>query len=206
MVKLDGDCKISVRDGKERKDRTVYVTDTTVRALQEYLVVRGEGSGDHVFLFLNAPLNASFILSRLKSAGKRVGVRVYPHRLRYTCASQLLNAGCRITSIQRFMGHKKLNTTMIYARAYDKNVAEDYFKAMERVEQRLNIVPVKEEPKSEYSVVNVQERSQVIVWVERLAALPELCQQERLEIAEGLKQVLCLNYASQLSPPMVFAG
>ena len=68
-----GDRKVSVRDGKERKDRTVYVTDTTVRALQEYLVVRGEGSGDHVFLFLNAPLNASFILSRLKSAGKRVG-------------------------------------------------------------------------------------------------------------------------------------
>ena len=45
---------------------------------------------------------------------------------------------------------------MIYACAYDKNVAEDYFKAMERVEQRLNIVPVKEEPKSEYSVVNVR--------------------------------------------------
>jgi hypothetical protein len=60
----------------------------------------------------------------------------------------LLNAGCRITSIQRFLGHKKLNTTMIYARAHDKNVTEDYFRAMERVEQWLNFIPErKEEPK-----------------------------------------------------------
>lgn len=105
----------------------------------ECLTVRDEGSGDDIFLFLNVPLNASFILSRLKSAGKRVGVKVYPHRLRHTCATQLLNAGCRITSIQRFLGHKKLNTTMIYARAHDKNVAEDYFKAMERVEKQLDL-------------------------------------------------------------------
>ena len=197
--------KITIRDGKGRKDRTVYATDNAIRALQEYLAVRGEGSGDHVFLFLNAPLNASFILSRLKTAGVRVGVKVYPHRLRHTCATQLLNAGCRITSIQRFLGHKKLNTTMIYARAHDKNVAEDYFRAMERVEQRLNVIPVKEEEPKESSIVNVPERAQVIVWVERLA-LPELCQQERLEIAEYLKQALAINYASQLSPPMIYAG
>jgi len=119
------------------------------------------------------------------------------------CATQLLNAGCRITSIQRFLGHKKLNTTMIYARAHDKNVAEDYFRAMERVEQRLNILlERKEEPRSENTVVKEQERAQVIVWVERLA-LPELCQQERLEIAECLKQALSISYASQLSPLMV---
>ena len=94
---------------------------------------------------------------------------------------------------------------MIYARAHDKNVAEDYFKAMERVEQRLNVVPVKKEEPRESSIVNVPERSQVIVWVERLA-LPELCQQERLEIAESLKQVLSISYASPLLPPVVYAG
>jgi hypothetical protein len=44
----------------------------------------------------------------------------------------------------------------------------------------------------------------VIVWVERLA-LPELCQQERMEIAYDLKRVLSLNYASLLSPLVVCA-
>jgi integrase/recombinase XerD len=50
---------------------------------------------------------------RIRAAGDRVGVHAYPHRLRHTCATQLLNAGCRITSIQAFLGHKKLNTTLI---------------------------------------------------------------------------------------------
>ena len=93
---------------------------------------------------------------------------------------------------------------MIYARAYDQSVADDYFAAMERVEQRLEILPPKEE-ESKDEVVNVQGRAQVLVWVERLA-LSELCQKERLEIAESLKQALSLSYANQLSSPMAYAA
>jgi site-specific recombinase XerD len=116
--------------------------------------VRGDGSGDHVFLYRNAPLSKDLIRSRLKTIGKRVGVKVYPHRLRHTTATQLLNAGCRITSIQAFLGHKKLNTTLIYARAYDQTVAEDYFAAMSRVEQRMEIASVpKPEPETKDEVV-----------------------------------------------------
>jgi integrase/recombinase XerD len=97
-----GQKRLSVRDGKGKKDRTVYLTETAIHALQEYLAVRGEGSGDHVFLYRNAPLSKDLIRCRLKSTGERIGVKVYPHRLRHTCATQLLNAGCRVTSIQRF--------------------------------------------------------------------------------------------------------
>lgn len=114
-----GQKRLSVRDGKGRKDRTVYLTETIIHASQEYLAVRGEGSGDHVFLFRNAPLRKDILRDQIKHAGERVGVKVYPHRLRHTCATQLLNAGCRVTSIQRFLGHKKLSSTMIYAKAHD---------------------------------------------------------------------------------------
>jgi len=134
-----GQKRLSVRDGKGKKDRTVYLTETAIHALQKYLAVRGEGSGDHVFLYRNAPLKRDLIHSQLKAAGERIGVKVYCHRLRHTCATQLLNAGCRVTSIQRFLGHKELSSTMVYARAHDQTVAEDYFAAMERVEQRLDI-------------------------------------------------------------------
>ena len=197
--------RLSVRNGKGLKDRTVYLTDSVLLAMQEYLGMRGEGSGDHVFLSRNAPLSKDYIRSRLKTIGTRIGVKVYPHRLRHTCATQLLNAGCRITSIQAFLGHKKLNTTMIYARAYDQTVAEDYFAAMSRVEQRLEIAPAPEqEPETEDEVVKVPERAQLLAWVERLA-LPELCQKERVEITERLKQVLSLNHAGGHSPPVAFA-
>jgi site-specific recombinase XerD len=121
---------VSIRDGKGRKDRTVYISNTTIHALQEYLVVRGKGPGDHVFRYRNAALKKDFIRSRIQASGERVGVRVYPHKLRHTCATQLLNAGCRVTSIQRFLGHKKLNTTMIYASVHNQTLAKDYFGAI----------------------------------------------------------------------------
>ena len=131
--------QLSVREGKGRKDRTVYLTKVTVEALKDYLVIRGEGSGDHVFLYRNAPLKKDLIRAQLKYAGERAGVKVHPHRLRHTCATQLLNAGCRITSIQQILGHKKISTTMVYARAHDQTVAEDYFAAMEKVERRFEM-------------------------------------------------------------------
>ncbi len=43
-----------------------------------------------------------------------VGICAIAHRLLHIVATQLLNAGCRITSIQKFLGHKKLSTAMIY--------------------------------------------------------------------------------------------
>jgi hypothetical protein len=130
-------------------------------------------------------------------------VKVYPHRLRHTCATQLLNAGCRITSIQAFLGHKRLNTTMIYARVHDQNVAQDYFAAMNRVEQRMEIAPVVQEAENE--VVKVPENVQILVWVEQLAQ-PDLCQRERVEIADRLKQALTWNMASAFAPPLAVAA
>jgi site-specific recombinase XerD len=191
--------RLSVRDGKGKKDRTVYLTETAIRAVQDFLVVRGDGSGDHVFLYRNAPLKKDIVRAQLKYAGERVGVKVFPHRLRHTCATQLLNAGCRVTSIQRFLGHKELSSTMIYARAHDQTVAEDYFAAMGRVEEMLEIVPVlPEAPWSENEIFNVQSPDQVLFLIERLA-LSELCQMERLEIVERLKQRLFLSFGCQLS-------
>jgi site-specific recombinase XerD len=198
--------RIDILDGKGRKDRTVYVADAACHALKAYLAVRGDGFGKHVFLYRNAFLKKDLIHARIKYAGERVGVKVYPHRLRHTCATQLLNAGCRITSIQKFLGHKKINTTMIYAKVLDPTLAEDYFAAMSRVEQRLEIEPnPKQEPAPENEFVNVLPRTQLLAWAERLA-LPELCQKERVEIAENLKRVLSLNLTSQLAPPTACAG
>jgi hypothetical protein len=84
-------------------------------------------------------LTRCFIGCRIKAAGERTGVSVYAHRLRHTCATQLLNAGCRITSIQKYLGHKEIGTTMIYARVLDQTMADDYFKAMEKIEQQITL-------------------------------------------------------------------
>jgi integrase/recombinase XerD len=178
--------KLSVRNGKGMKDRNVYMTDTTVHALRAYLAVRGQGPSDHVFLYRNQALKKDLARSRIKDAGKRVGVKVYPHKLRHTTATQLLNAGCPVTSIQKFLGHKKLNTTMVYARAYDATVEADYFAAMGRIEQRLELTP---EPEPGSQPLQEGEREQLLALTEQLSE-PELSLEGRLEIVFQIRGLL----------------
>ena len=84
---------------------------------------------------------------------------------------------------------------MIYARAHDQNVADDYFAAMQRIEQRLDVAPAAPdgisppEPAKKDEVIKVQDREQLVAWVELLSQ-PELSQAERLSIAWQLKQAL----------------
>jgi site-specific recombinase XerD len=188
--------RLIVRQSKGMKDRAVFMTDTTVRAIQEYLVVRGPGPTDHVFLYRNQPVCKDLIRSRIKAAGSRVGVKVSPHRLRHTAATQLLNAGCRVTSIQRLLGHKALNTTMIYARVHDKTVAEDYYGAMGEVEKRLvlpgqacqNELPLEQ-----------SERLQLLEIAKQLAK-PDLADNLRLEMVASMRDVLVGSTAALFTP------
>lgn len=82
----------------------------------------------------HAALKKDLLRSRIKALGQQAGVAVTPHQLRHTFATQLLNAGCRITSIQHLLGHRDLSSTLVYARVHDHTLAADYFEAMWRVE------------------------------------------------------------------------
>ncbi|NLE62112.1 MAG: tyrosine-type recombinase/integrase, partial [Planctomycetes bacterium] len=183
--------KLMVRKGKGLSDRAVYLTDTVVAAVQAYLPVRGLGPTDHLFLYRNAPVCKDLIRSRLKAAGEWVGVKVYPHRLRHTTATQLLNAGCRVTSIQKFLGHKRLNSTMVYARVHDQTVADDYYSAMERVEQRLQIAPPAEAADEDKNgkPLNDDEREQLLDLIGKLVD-PDLSCEVRIELVNQMRHVL----------------
>ena len=126
-----------IRQSKGLKDRTVYLTETAVAAIEDYLTVRGPSNSDHLFLYRHRPVSKDLIRGRLKAAGERTGVKVTPHMLRHTFATQLLNVGCKITTIQALLGHSKLNSTMIYARVHDQTVAKDYYTAMTNIEAKL---------------------------------------------------------------------
>jgi hypothetical protein len=178
---------LTVRRGKGLLDRTVFLTPSVVRVLQAYLPMRGPGPTEHVFLYRNQALSKDLIPGRLKACGSRVGVPVYAHRLRHTCATQLLNAGCRITSIQKFLGHRRINTTLTYARAHDQTVAEDYFTAMGSVEKRLDLFGEEVEKTSE--PLREEERVELLSLAGQLAQ-PEVSVKQRMEIAFRMCQML----------------
>jgi site-specific recombinase XerD len=127
--------RLFIRDGKWRQGRAVYLTDAALDALRMYLAMRGTDQlGGFVFVRNGMPLQKNFIAKRLNRIGEQIDVYVSPHRLRHTFATQLLNVGCKVTSIQRLLGHTNLNTTMTYARAFDRTVMTDYFTAIDILE------------------------------------------------------------------------
>jgi hypothetical protein len=181
--------KLMVRHGKGLRDRPVYLTDATVLAVQEYLAERGLGPDSHVLLYRNEPVKAHLLRGRIQAAGERVGVKVHPHRLRHTMATQLLNAGCRITSIQKLLGHQRLNSTMIYARVHDQTAADDYYAAMARIEARLQLAPPAPAPAEPGPPVTEQQRAELLELATSLAE-PALPTEARLGLVERLRLVL----------------
>jgi integrase len=92
--------RLSVRNGKGLKDRTVYLTETTWLPYAPTWRCAGRGRPTTSFLYRNQALGKDLIHGRLKAAGERAGVKVHAHRLRHTAATQLLNAGCPVTAFR----------------------------------------------------------------------------------------------------------
>lgn len=104
--------------GKGSKERKTYLTDGARFYLRRYLKERGAKSDDPLFVTLNAPhdrLSVAGVQYMLRHLGRRAGVeKVHPHRFRRTIATDLLNRGMPIEQVKEFLGHEKLDTTMIY--------------------------------------------------------------------------------------------
>ena len=126
--------RVAVREGKGKRDRIVPLSATTITALHDYLTVRDTPQTDHLLIFRQRVIKPSLVQNRLRRYGKAVDVKVSPHRLRHTLATRLLNAGMDIVSIQRLLGHEKLETTMIYAHVHDTTVERDFRQAMASLE------------------------------------------------------------------------
>ena len=127
---------IRINQSKGNKDRIVYFSQMVSDALTAFLEVRCSMRGlpDNVFIFRGKSLSQSYFGQRLRIYATRCDVLITPHQLRHTCATWLLNERVSIASVQKILGHQRVDITMRYARLYDATVAEDYSKAMKRIE------------------------------------------------------------------------
>jgi site-specific recombinase XerD len=120
--------KLFIEHGKENRDRMLYISQATAEALREHFEIRRRPDSPYAFAGRHGPLTTRNIRDRVEMYGRQCDVPVTPHRLRHTFASQMLAAGMSIVSLQRYMGHDNLNTTMIYAEVSDPLLQKDYYR------------------------------------------------------------------------------
>jgi site-specific recombinase XerD len=123
-----------VVNGKGSRERAVYLSPQACLALRRYLAVRADSLSEHVFLAYHRDgLSTTAIHKRLLYYCKQAEVRLTAHRLRHSFANDLLCADVPVTTIQKLLGHRWLETTQIYVHANDRQVAVDYFAACEKL-------------------------------------------------------------------------
>lgn len=124
--------EITIR-GKGGHPRTVYFSKRTIEWLVKYLEKRTD---TEPALFINyrvvktedsdRRLSTRSMQNILKKYSKAAGLAFVatPHTLRHTYATDLLNHGVDLRTVQEFLGHKNISTTQIYTHVTNKRLKD----------------------------------------------------------------------------------
>jgi integrase/recombinase XerD len=108
--------------GKGNKTRVVRVGAMAREAIADYLAHERPGlvtkrTSSHLFLSIRGgPLSPDRVRQIFKERAKLAGIEqnVYPHLLRHSFATHLLEGGADLRVIQELLGHADISTTQIY--------------------------------------------------------------------------------------------
>jgi integrase/recombinase XerD len=115
---IDFDARQFVVRGKGDKEREVYFSSKCGIWLKRYLRSRRDTD---VALFVTERAPRRMKIAQMRYVVKRIAkradtdVNIYPHKLRHSYATHLLNNGAPIDAIQTLLGHSKADTTRLYA-------------------------------------------------------------------------------------------
>ncbi len=110
--------------GKGGKERRVFLSQSAVNALEDYLQLRMNmtaKAGHETALFLSARQNKRPAVITVQKMVQKTfllqgmeGRHLSAHKLRHTAATHLLREGVNLRVIQEILGHESLSTTQIY--------------------------------------------------------------------------------------------
>jgi integrase/recombinase XerD len=121
---------ILIAKAKGGKSRYVPILPQLAQEIRTHLGHRTTG-----YLFEtvhNTPYSPRRIQQIIKetAADAEITKRVYPHLLRHSVATTLLERGMPIEQIQKFLGHAKLETTQLYAESSAEMIKASYQRAL----------------------------------------------------------------------------
>lgn len=125
---------IAVKRGKGKKDRVAFINQDAEKSINRYISrVRGDFEG---ILFPNpdgGKLSRQVIEKKVHRYAKLADIHknVSCHTLRHSFATIYLMNGGRIEDLQKILGHKNIQTTLIYLHWLDPYLHQSYDKIMD---------------------------------------------------------------------------
>jgi len=122
--------EFSIR-GKGDKVRVVFLSSDAKKAISEYLKARGDAE-DPLFISYGRGgssgerLTPRSVERMIKAYAVKAGItrKVTPHVIRHSFATDLLENGADLRSVQALLGHANIATTQVYTHVTDKHLRE----------------------------------------------------------------------------------
>lgn len=108
--------------GKGKRERIVPINDEALDILKRYIqtsrivMVKGKDTRELFLNFRGDKISRVGIWKIVKETMKKSGIskNVYPHTLRHSFATHLIQHGADLRAVQRMLGHSDITTTEIY--------------------------------------------------------------------------------------------
>lgn len=119
--------------GKGGKERTIYLNEACISALDAYLPIRNKmhpTASDKNALFLSnrdKRISRRTVQYSVEKYVKRIGLdphKYTTHKLRHTAATLMHESGVDIRVLQEILGHKQLSTTEIYTHVSNERMRD----------------------------------------------------------------------------------
>ena len=124
--------------GKGEKTRMLPIGNEAIKSLKMWLSCRNElANPEEEALFVGSRgnrLSRRSIQSRIKHWARKNGIQqdVYPHLLRHSFATHMLEASGDLRAVQELLGHKDISTTQVYTHLDFEHLSKTYDKAHPR--------------------------------------------------------------------------
>lgn len=111
----EGTLRVSKVVAKTRRERLLYLSPQTVKAISDFMDMKPEDWGDWLFPnYEGKPLATTYLDKSFAKVSARCGVKITPYQLRHSFATLYLKNGGDLFTLQKQMGHSDLRMTKRY--------------------------------------------------------------------------------------------
>ena len=114
-------------EGKGSKQRDIPILDTTQQLLNQY--IKQHAPKKFLFEKDGEKLSENSLRYSISKVFARISMKVTPHQLRHSYATELLNGGAPIVDVSELLGHASMATTQIYTKLGSALKKQNYEKA-----------------------------------------------------------------------------